>query len=83
MKKFEIASDLVERGYTEDGYPISEEVFYVLAVDERGNRWIGPTLDPTNWERWFPVYGSKAYVASGQEAADCDAERTDRPYYPA
>lgn len=40
-----------------------------------------PETNP-DWTPWFPVYGSDAYERSGQELANLDAEKTNRPYYP-
>lgn len=35
----EIASDLYQAGRSDDGQPYIAECYYVLATDERGNRW--------------------------------------------
>ncbi len=36
---FSIVSDLYEAGIQEDGVPYIAETYYILAEDERGNRW--------------------------------------------
>jgi len=41
-------------------------------------------LDPrAEWSPWFPMYGSAAYMSSGQEEVDCFQERRGEPYCPA
>ena len=41
----EIASDLDQAGRSDDGQPFLAECYYILATDERGNRW-----------RWYDTF---------------------------
>ena len=106
-----VADEMRENGISEDGEQQYCVIYFYIATNKAGYRYIGPIagnnrkeyveeirartdkeikekyqdFDPTNhpdWQRWFPCYGSDAYMASGQEEAYIDAERTDRPYYP-
>jgi len=66
-------------GYTrEDPEYIAKQV----EIAERAYQYHG--FDVTaEWTPWFPMYGSDAYVESGQEAAYAYMERKDERYAPA
>ncbi|MHC4296456.1 MAG: hypothetical protein ACYS7Y_04075 [Planctomycetota bacterium] len=54
-----------------------EEVDRKVAILEHA---LACGLDVSDWEPWFPVYGSTAYETSNQEALDCWVEKRNDKY---
>jgi hypothetical protein len=71
--QFNVASDIYLAGRTEDGENFTAEVYYVVAEDERGNRW-------SHFSRFAGAEASRDedgfwHFADVREAARAEAER--------
>ena len=60
MLDFEIASDLYTAGVWEDGHPYTANMYYILATDNDGNRWMHymrfPGCSVVHNEEGFPQF---------------------------